>query len=210
VVGVWCIRLSSKDLIGHNWGPDSHEVLDVTLRSDLIVAELLTFLDERIGKGNYLLALTADHGICPLPEVARAKGEKAGRVDQRELAKEAEAFLDQRFKPQSASAAWFESASFPWLYLNRRTLKTVGADEAEVAKTLAEWLKEQPGILRAYTRAQLLQDLPADDRLGEQVRRSFHPDRCGDVFVVLKPNYLFAGTYWTGTTHGMPHAYDTH
>src|SRR5262249_10902054 len=90
------------------------------------------------------------------------------------------------------------------------TLKTVGADEAEVAKTLAEWLKEQPGILRAYTRAQLLQDLPADDRLGEQVRRSFHPDRCGDLFVVLKPNYLFAGSYWTGTTHGIPHAHDTH
>src|SRR5262245_57662149 len=63
-----CISFSSNDLIGHNWGPDSHEVLDVTLRSDLIVAELLTFLDERIGKGNYLLALTADHGICPLPE----------------------------------------------------------------------------------------------------------------------------------------------
>lgn len=74
------ISFSSNDLIGHQYGPDSQEVMDVTLRSDLIVRDLLKALDRRVGKGNYLLALSADHGICPLPEVARAEGKDAKRV----------------------------------------------------------------------------------------------------------------------------------
>ena len=64
------VSFSSNDLIGHTWGPDSHEVLDVTLRSDVIVKDLLSHLDETVGKGRYLLALSADHGICPVPEVS--------------------------------------------------------------------------------------------------------------------------------------------
>src|SRR5262249_21806184 len=62
------VSFSSNDLIGHVWGPDSHEVLDVTLRTDLIVKSLLNFLDDQVGKDRYVLILTADHGICPTPE----------------------------------------------------------------------------------------------------------------------------------------------
>ena len=72
-----CVSFSSNDSIGHNWGPDSQEVLDVTLRSDLIVKELLQVLDAKVGKGNYMLALSADHGVCPLPEVAAKQGKDA-------------------------------------------------------------------------------------------------------------------------------------
>src|SRR5262249_47669925 len=60
------VSFSSNDPIGHVWGPDSQEVLDVTLRSDLIVKELLDHLDAQVGPGRYVLALTADHGVCPL------------------------------------------------------------------------------------------------------------------------------------------------
>jgi hypothetical protein len=51
--------------------------------------------------------------------------------------------------------------------------------------------------------------IPADDVLGEKVRRSFQPDRCGDVALVFKPYYLVYGRF-SGTTHGTPHSYDTH
>ena len=74
------LSFSSNDLIGHCWGPDSQEVLDVTLRSDVIIKELLDFLDTKVGKGQYLLVLSADHGICPIPEVAKSQGKDAGRV----------------------------------------------------------------------------------------------------------------------------------
>src|SRR5260370_955415 len=75
-----CLSFSSPDMIGHCWGPDSQEVLDITLHSDRMVKELLETLDAKVGKGNYLLVLSADHGICPIPEAARAQGKKAGRV----------------------------------------------------------------------------------------------------------------------------------
>ena len=77
------ISLSSNDLVGHTWGPDSQEVLDITLRSDRQLTEFLGFLDEQVGKGKYLLAITSDHGVCPLPELASAAGKDAGRITQR-------------------------------------------------------------------------------------------------------------------------------
>jgi predicted AlkP superfamily pyrophosphatase or phosphodiesterase len=75
-----CVSFSSNDAIGHCWGPDSQEVLDVTLRSDLIMKELLDYLDAKVGKGRYVLALTADHGVCPMPEVTVRQGNVAARV----------------------------------------------------------------------------------------------------------------------------------
>jgi hypothetical protein len=79
-----------------------------------------------------------------------------------------------------------------------------------VEEALARWLEKQDGILKAYTRTQLLHGVPADDAIGLRVRRSFHPDRCGDVAVVLKPYHLFDELFTTGTMHGTPHEYDTH
>jgi hypothetical protein len=83
-------------------------------------------------------------------------------------------------------------------------------DPAQVEEALAGWLKQQPGVLTAYTRHQLLKELPPDDTIGALVRRSFHPERSGDVMVVLKPYHLFSSPLFTGTTHGTPHPYDTH
>ena len=89
-------------------------------------------------------------------------------------------------------------------------LRQRGLKAADVEATLARWLEQQAGIQKAYTRTQLLRGLPADDAVGAAVWRSFHPDRAGDVAVVLKPYHLFSDTLGTGTTHGTPHAYDTH
>jgi hypothetical protein len=234
-----CISFSSNDAVGHTWGPDSQEVLDVTLRSDLIVRDLLSHLDARVGAGRYVVALTADHGICPLPEVSRGRrippgksylalgpdspppeldrGIQAARIPVEGvdgLVNRANRFLNATFAGEGREAHWFEIALLPWLWLNHGELRARGLDSAEVEKKLAEWLTTQPGIQTVYTRSQLLAPLSAGDELGQSVRRSFHTDRCGELFVVNKPYYLFMGsgssTFATGTNHGTPHAYDTH
>src|SRR5207253_10834635 len=92
-----CISFSSNDLIGHTWGPNSQEVLDVTLRSDALIKDLLGFLDTKVGKGNYYVALTADHGVCPLPEFADKEGKKTGRLEPELLTSLAEDFLNKKF-----------------------------------------------------------------------------------------------------------------
>jgi hypothetical protein len=204
-----CVSFSSNDIVGHSYGPDSQEVLDVTLRTDRLVKELLDFLDARVGRGRYVLAVSADHGVCPLPEVARARGQDAGRVFPTLLTTRANAFLDETFNGRGQPARWVEAATYPWVYFNRAVLKEHRLEPARVEKALAGWLAKQQGIQAAYTRTRLAQGPLKDDPAGEAMRLSFHPDRSGDVGVVLKPYYLLTALL-TGTTHGTPHPYDTH
>jgi arylsulfatase A-like enzyme len=204
-----CLSFSSNDGIGHCWGPDSQEVLDTTLRSDLIVKELLEYLDAQVGRGRYVLAVTADHGVCPLPEVARGQGKDAGRVPPQLLDEKAEAFLNATFRPEQMKGPWIEAGSDLWIYLNHRMVRNNSLEQTCVEETLADWFRRQPGVQNAYTRTRLSQG-PLDDPVGERVRRSFHPERSGDVAVVLKPYHLLGQPRGTGTTHGSPHPYDTH
>jgi Type I phosphodiesterase / nucleotide pyrophosphatase len=204
-----CVSFSSSDIVGHIWGPDSQEVLDVTLRMDDILRRLLNHLDTKVGKGRYVLALTADHGVCPLPEVSLAGGKEAGRLSPSLLGAKSEEFLRATFDKNGEKGRWVEGSADPWVYLNQRLIQNRGLSAAEVEDALVGWLKKQRGVVTAYGRTQLIRGLDKGDLIGEQVRKSFYPDRCGDVVVVTKPFYLMI-PFLTGTTHGTPHPYDTH
>ncbi len=205
------LSFSSNDLVGHAWGPDSQEVLDVTLRSDLLVRDLLNFLDEKVGKGKYVVALTADHGICPLPEVSRTRGLPARRIDTKKLQKKAEEYLDQKFPPADPKAKsagkWFELSS-AMVYLNRRRVAARGTTPEKVEAVLTRWLAEQPGIATAVTGAELTGGKTAAP-FAEPLRRSYYAGRSGDL-LLLPREHCFFSTYLAGTTHGSPYAYDTH
>ena len=222
------VSFSSNDLIGHTWGPDSQEVLDVTLRSDAIMADLLAYLDRRVGKDHYLLAVTADHGVCPLPEASRAKGiTTAQRVDPAQLQRDLEKHLTGAF-PVAKSAdgkavVWVEEAGFivPWVYLNPRSVRASGKSREAVAAEAAKFLAARAGVARTFTRTELAGTFPEADAVATRVKRSFHPARCGDVCVILQEYCIpsapgaraapgAAPPPGTGTTHGTPHAYDTH
>jgi hypothetical protein len=204
-----CVSFSCTDVVGHCWGPDSQEVLDVTLRMDDLVGRLIRHLDSKVGKHRYILALTSDHGVCPLPEVARSQGQDAARILPTQLTGQSEEFLRSKFGKKGEEVRWIEWAEYPWVYLNQRLLRERGLKPIDIETELAGWFAKQPGILAAYTRSQLVDGLPKDSLLGEQVCQSFHVSRCGDVVVLTKPYYLIT-PYLTGTTHGTPHSYDTH
>lgn len=204
------ISFSSNDAIGHSWGPDSQEVLDVTLRSDIVVQELLATLDAKVGKGRYLLALSADHGVCQVPEVAAEKGKDAGRVSVKELRRGAEEFLEAEFGSSGNDKPnWIEALSNGWFYFNSKMLgqRNISAVQAEFA--LSNWLRRQPGVFTVFTRGQLTKGVAEEDVLGQRVARSYSADRCGDVLIILKPHWLL-GDSSTGTTHGSPYGYDSH
>jgi hypothetical protein len=199
-----CLSFSSNDAVGHAWGPDSQEVLDTTLRTDRLVGRLLAFLDARVGKGRYVVALTADHGICPLPEVAHG-----ARLDPALLGKRAEEYLTRTFAGNESGGRWIEWSEEPWVYFNRAALKRRGVEPGRAEAALAGWLRKQPGVLKAYTRTELMTEAPADDAMGRRARKSFRADRSGDVLVVVRPYHLITSRL-SGTTHGTPHPYDTH
>src|SRR5262249_20791645 len=151
----------------------------VTVRTDLVARELLEQLDASVGKGRYVLALTADHGVCPLREVSRKQGHEGGRVPSALLGERAEKFLDEKFTDRGSHGRWVEAVSGPGVYLNRTLISRSGPDAANVEEAMARWLAKQEGIQTVYTRGQLTGDLPKDDPIGQRVRRSFHPERCG-------------------------------
>jgi hypothetical protein len=155
--------------------------------------------------------LTADHGICPLVATSRARGKDADRILFDLVVKNAEAFLDQAY-PSSRGGPWCQCVRFPWIYLNSAKLRESNIPSAEVEEKLAKWLQDQKGMLRVFTRSQLMQ-MPAEaSGLEGQVRRSFHPERAGDLYVLQKPYYLVSSAFESpmNTTHGTPYSYDTH
>lgn len=203
------ISFACNDSIGHTFGPDSQEALDVTLRSDVIVRDLLQGLDKRLGAGNYVVGLSADHGVCPLPEVSSAHGIAARRLDPKEFLAAAKRHLNSAFGVTEEKTEWFEKTLLPWFYLNQKLLASRGLSESLVAAELARWLRQQPWVQAAYTREQLVSPIGDRDAIGAMVQRSFVADRSGDVAVVQKP-YFLTHSSATGTGHGTPHEYDTH
>ena len=204
-----CVSFSCTDPIGHAWGPDSQEVLDGMLRADLIVKGMLDMLDAKVGKGRYELVLSADHGVCPLPEASLKKGRDAGRIPATALLTGAEDFLQKTFGNKSNGGQAIERVVDQYIYLNRAWMREHHLEPSRVEQALATWLMKQRGIQAAYTRTALLKEMPADDAIGQKVKRSFYPSRSGDVIVVPKPYYLITDRL-SGTTHGSPHSYDTH
>lgn len=215
------ISYSSNDLIGHTWGPDSHEVFDVTLRSDQLVADMLTYFDKTVGAGQYTMLITSDHGVAPNPEIAAARGSSGQRLSAKPIIEGLNKHINSQFAEALGKTDakekinWIENASPPHIYLNLRLLKDKGLEVNKVAESAAEWLSQQNGIQIAFTRQQImaakadpnfLED--KDEDLLRSVRKAFHPDEAGEISFVTEPFAIFTSD--TGTTHGSPHSYDTH
>jgi hypothetical protein len=207
VTDLLCLSFSTNDVIGHNYGPDSHEVMDITLRTDRMLAEFLAFLDQRVGLKQCTIVLTADHGIAPLPE--RVKGLNAnlsaGRVDNAALLKTCEDALNAAFGPLAAGKRWLV-VDENWLFFQRDVLKDKGIASPAAEKVVRDALLTMEFVEAAYTRT----DLNAGTITGpyaEAVLLSHFGSRSGDVYYHMKPFWVERKT---GTNHGTPYTYDTH
>jgi predicted AlkP superfamily pyrophosphatase or phosphodiesterase len=201
------VGFSQPDKIGHAYGPDSHEVMDSIVRLDRTLAELLQFLDGKVGLQHYVIVLTADHGVAPLPERVQAagRGPAAGRVRGADLDRQVFAMLDAKFGPL-ADERWAARDGLGY-HLNPAALAQKQLGPAVLETALREALLAQPAIAAAYTRTRLTDPAPLD-RIGEAMRLSYNPALSPDVMAVLKPYFIDRSS--TGSTHGTPHDYDTH
>lgn len=210
VPDVLWVGFSSTDLVGHVFGPDSVEARDTLLRLDRQLAQLLAALDQQVGAGRYLFLLSSDHGIGPIPEVARQAGVDAGRGLVLTRAKAAaETALVRRFGSREGKGPYVARASELSLFLDRAAVAEQAqgvADAVLVASRIAaEAAAGTPGALTAYATADLLRDGPGHDPIRRAMYFAAHPDRAGDVLLVLRP-YWLDGT--SPASHGSPHAYD--
>lgn len=199
------IGFSANDLIGHAYGPDSHEVMDATIRTDRLLQRLFRFLNDEIGLQHVVIVLTADHGVAPLPERMNRIISDAGatRLDPAVLATRAEAALRERFG-DPPGANWVTQLAQPWIYLNVKALEQSGHTVEEAERTTKAAIKTIPSVSLALAATELRgpnQGVPSAAAF------SFHPARSGHIYYELNP-YVVPGSARAGTTHGSPWSYD--
>lgn len=203
-----CVGFSQTDKTGHAYGPDSHEVMDSYLRLDHTLAAFFQFLDAKVGPGNWVVVLTADHGVPSLPEkTQREQGsEAAGRLSGSALDKFLFPALDVAYGPLPENLYWAVRDNSGY-HLNPAALAAKEISAPQLAEKLRDVLLTHPMIAAAYTREQLT--APAKlDAFGEMERLSYYPPRGTDVVYIPKPNFIERSG--PGTTHGTPYEYDTH
>jgi predicted AlkP superfamily pyrophosphatase or phosphodiesterase len=74
------VSFSANDYVGHEMGPDSAQVHDISVQADRILGKLLDYIDSQLGPDNVLFVMTGDHGVTPVPEVKRARRMPGGRI----------------------------------------------------------------------------------------------------------------------------------
>lgn len=201
------ISLSAPDLCGHAFGPHSHEQKDMLVRTDAQLASFFRYLRARFQPGELILALTSDHGVCPIPEQLAARGIDAGRVRREELREAVEHALNTRY----GQAQWVQATVDPGLLLHPEPIRARGLDPAEVQRLAGEACLAVKGVAGYVTRAQLDTGTGPRTRWRPMLEKSYFPSRSGDVFVVTRPHYFLASADDdAGTTHGSPYEYDTH
>ena len=199
------VSFSQIDVLGHNYGPDSHEVMDSVLRLDRVLAALLACLDREVGLARCVIVLTADHGVTPLPE--HVKGAPAGRIKATELDAAAKQALEAAFGGLEQGETWFvrDNGSY---HLRPAALAAKAITASAAAAAVKTGLLTVPAMGLVYTRDELTAAPPAGDTELAMARRSFNAARPRDVLFFLKPNFMTKTP--SGTTHGTPYENDTH
>lgn len=199
------VSLSGHDYVNHAYSAESRISHDHLLQLDRLFQAFFQHLDTTVGKDSYVLVLTADHGFMPAPEVRQAKGQSAGRQNGSQTLGRVNAALEGRFGVPGLARFYSASA----VVLDRALITQKGLDFNAVAEATRTALLAEPGIGAAYTRRELETGARAGQPLFEAMRRSWHKELSGDVQYALKPFWMMSSSA-SGTTHGSPHAYDTH
>ena len=208
VTDMLMISCSAADAIGHHFGPDSQEVMDYYLRLDDYLDDFLNKLDAQVGRGRYLVVMSADHGVVSMPEVAAEKGIEAKRVTISQFREIMDQFEKDQQKALGLTSPIILAMSSSGVSLDYEEAKKKGIREAELRAKLATALKKMYFVADAYTTEDLQADDPNRPYL-ELYKRSTYPGRGHDIKLRYKENYL---VYYnaSGSTHGSPYAYDSH
>lgn len=200
---VLAMSFSNTDYAGHQFGPQAVELQDTYLRLDVDIERLLNYLDEKVGQGNYVVFLTADHGGATVPSYGDEFDLPGGYWKPQAMLDA----INEAFTAEFGQGEWISNYSNDQLFFNRSLMREREIDledAAEIAVTVAR------GFEDVYTALALEEFLEQDyDELPLQtIQRGIHPQRSGDVIIVTLPGFIEYG--FRGTTHGSPYSYDTH
>jgi Type I phosphodiesterase / nucleotide pyrophosphatase len=197
------ISLSANDILGHRVGPDSPQMRSMALELDRQLIEFIDFLGHQIGLANIWMALSADHGIAPLPDFAKTLRLPAANLSAKALRDQINSLLSKKYDKK---ADYILDVDYPDAWLNDEAFAAAGRKEAEAETDTGEALK-QTGLIGYFTKSDLARGQPPNTELGRRYARSYSPEGGWYVLGVPKPFQVgVAG----GTDHATPFSYDTH
>jgi predicted AlkP superfamily pyrophosphatase or phosphodiesterase len=191
------IGFSSLDKVGHDFGPDSHEVQDVLIHVDARIGALLDKLDRDVGKGNYVVGLSSDHGVSPVPERVKAQGFDAGRISTTAMGRA----IDEVLVQELGGGPYRTRVIYNDVYFNDGVYLRL-TQNAKAMDAVISAIRKVEGVWRVYRKEQLT----AADPFTRPSALSHYEGRSGDLKVLARAYWIYSTST---TTHGTGHGYDT-
>jgi len=197
------VSCSATDYVGHQYGPNSIEAEDTYLRLDKDFEEFFNYLDKQVGKGNYTIFLTADHGAAHVPGFMQKNKLPAGVVSDRDIASKLNTYLNDKFKVNNLV---LRSMNNQIIFDHEKTDK--GEVSFDVIKSASiDFLKKLDGFANVVDISRISQStLPEVQK--KMITNGYNAKRSGDLYYILNPNWFNGSS--TGTTHGNWNPYDSH
>ncbi len=194
------ISFSTPDMVGHAFGPRSHEVQDIFAHLDRTIGALFDELDAQVGKGQWVAGLSADHGVTPIPEQLVAEGKDAGRISGGALIDA----VEQAIRPMLGPGRHVTALATNDLYFEPRVYDKIRKAPAGIGAAIAA-ITARPGIARVLRSEEVRGGENSKDPLIRAAALSYFPGRSGDLILATKPGWMISAS---GTTHGSVHPDD--
>lgn len=198
------VSFSSPDYIGHSFGPNSIEQEDDFLRLDTTFGNFFRFLDEKVGKGQYLVFLSADHGVAHVPGFMKENKLPTGTIQDDRWNTDISKGLQENF---GITGKIISSTYNYQIHLNHHLMDSLKLDKKAIKQWIVDYLGKQEGISRAFAIDEIM-TVPLTATQREMMVNGWYPRRNGDIQIVLQPGWIDGGA--TGTTHGLWNPYDAH
>ncbi|MBR2147505.1 MAG: alkaline phosphatase family protein, partial [Muribaculaceae bacterium] len=201
------VSVSSTDAIGHTYSTRGRENYEVYMQLDKELAHFFKELDRQVGRGNYLLFLSADHGAAHNPNFMKEHDQPAGGWDSRTARKNMNQIIYNECGVPSAIKAIYDYR----IYLDYDKIDSVGADVAEVKKLALEYLNDEDELVLAVD-FENVQQATIPEFLKQRIINGYHRGRSGDILVMTHPGYLSFNVKndYKGTSHSAWNPYDSH
>ena len=231
VTDLLVVSLSPNDIQGHQFGPDSDSEEQMILSLDRDLDGFNTWLDKTVGLQNVWLALSADHGIAPIPADAAKLGIHSAVVDMDAVYTKLNAELNARYSPGKQEQYLMPGPDLPYIVLDRRAFEKVKIGEQAAEEAVSALLTDaiagrnaeapaslpsqhrlppSPQVAGVYTRLELAGgQLPPSD-WGRLLAHSYADHGNWYVMLVLGAYQMEDLHGSIGTTHFSPWSYDRH
>ncbi len=196
------VNLASTDYVGHMYGPNSIEIEDVYVRLDRDLEHFFSYLDKKIGKDNYLVFLTADHGAAHVPAYLEENKIPAGNLNNNVLKKVLNNELNKQFGEKDIVYSILNHR----IHFNQAKVKDFDR-YGQIKRAVISQLEQTKGV-QMVVDMENLEARAVPEPLKTMLVNGFNRQRSGPLVIVPEPGWITGRK--VGTTHGVWNAYDTH